>query len=46
MKAAGVPRRDAEAGVSTYIGHGDGRETWVRHVYGREELSDGEANNG
>ncbi|MGF6777821.1 integrase domain-containing protein [Paraburkholderia sp. GAS334] len=39
MKAAGVSRREAAAGVSTWLGHGDGRGTWVEMVYGREELA-------
>jgi hypothetical protein len=43
MKAAGVSRREAAAGVSTWLGHGDGRGTWVEYVYGREELAVAEA---
>lgn len=43
MNAAGVSRREAAAGVSTWLGHGDGRGTWVEHVYGREELASEEA---
>jgi hypothetical protein len=43
MKAAGVSRREAAAGVSTWLGHGDGRGTWVEQVYGRAELSGKEA---
>ncbi|CAE6946453.1 hypothetical protein R69608_05549 [Paraburkholderia nemoris] len=43
MKAAGVSRREAAAGVSTWLGHGDGRGTWVEQVYGREALAGGEA---
>lgn len=45
MKAAGVSRREAAAGVSTYLGHGDGRGTWAEYIYGREELTDAEVNN-
>jgi integrase len=37
LKAAGVSRREAAAGVSTWLGHGDGRGTWVELVYGRPE---------
>ncbi|GBH26083.1 integrase domain-containing protein [Burkholderia vietnamiensis] len=40
LKAAGVSRREAAAGVSTWLGHGDGRGTWVERVYGREVLVD------
>ncbi|MDQ7975923.1 integrase domain-containing protein [Paraburkholderia sp. SARCC-3016] len=43
MKAAGVTRREAAAGVSTWLGHGDGRGKWVEQVYGRETLAAGEA---
>jgi hypothetical protein len=43
LKAAGIGRREAAAGVSTWIGHGDGRGTWVELVYGREALAGGEA---
>ncbi|WP_334031701.1 integrase domain-containing protein [Burkholderia orbicola] len=43
QKAAGVSRREAAAGVSTWLGHGDGRGTWVERVYGREALADAEA---
>jgi len=39
MRDAGVSRREAAAGVSTFLGHGDGRGTWVEQVYGREALS-------
>jgi integrase len=39
QKVAGVSRREAAAGVSTWLGHGDGRGTWVEYVYGRNELS-------
>ena len=42
MRDAGVSRREAAAGVSTFLGHGDGRGTWVEQVYGREALK-GEA---
>lgn len=45
MNAAGVPSREAEAGVSTYLGHGDTRGTWVKSVYGRKETTDAEVNN-
>ncbi|MFP6557401.1 integrase domain-containing protein [Paraburkholderia sp. B3] len=45
MKAAGVSRREAAAGVSTWLGHGDGRGTWVEYVYGREALGAGEVRN-
>lgn len=38
MDAAGVSRREAAGGVSTWLGHGDGRGTWVELVYGRESL--------
>ncbi|TDV16296.1 integrase domain-containing protein [Paraburkholderia caballeronis] len=38
LKAAGMSRREAAAGVSTWLGHGDGRGTWVEQVYGRAEL--------
>ncbi|CAM2184062.1 hypothetical protein BLAT2472_70161 [Burkholderia latens] len=40
QKAAGVSRREAAAGVSTWLGHGDGRGTWVERVYGREALAE------
>lgn len=43
MKAVGVSRRGAAAGVSTWLGHGDGRGTWVELVYGRESRAGGEA---
>jgi Integrase len=39
MRDAGISRREAAAGVSTWLGHGDGRGTWVEHVYGRQELA-------
>ncbi|MBL3961297.1 integrase domain-containing protein [Burkholderia sp. KCJ3K979] len=42
QKAAGVSRREAAAGVSTWLGHGDGRGTWVERVYGREVLAGAE----
>ena len=42
MRDAGVSRREAAAGVSTFLGHGDGRGTWVEQVYGREALAGGE----
>ncbi|MDN7458569.1 integrase domain-containing protein [Burkholderia cenocepacia] len=42
QKAAGVSRREAAAGVSTWLGHGDGRGIWVEWVYGREVLVDAE----
>jgi hypothetical protein len=45
MKAAGASRREAAAGVSTWLGHGDGRGTWVEMVYGRKELAAAEVNN-
>lgn len=45
MKVAGVSRREAAAGVSTWLGHGDGRGTWVEYVYGREALADAEVRN-
>jgi len=45
MKAAGVSRREAAAGVATWLGHGDGRGTWVELVYGRGHPS-AEANLG
>ncbi|WP_028226791.1 integrase domain-containing protein [Paraburkholderia ferrariae] len=45
MKAAGVSRREAAAGVSTWLGHGDGRGTWVERVYGRAELAATEVRN-
>jgi hypothetical protein len=40
MRGAGVSRQEAAAGVSTWLGHGDGRGTWIELVYGRSELSD------
>jgi hypothetical protein len=43
LKMAGVPRGEAAAAVSTWLGHGDGRGTWVERVYGREALTGGEA---
>ncbi len=43
QKAAGVSCREAAAGVSTWLGHGDGRGTWVERVYGREALAGAEA---
>ncbi|MFL9987122.1 integrase domain-containing protein [Paraburkholderia sediminicola] len=43
MREAGVSRREAAAGVSTWLGHGDGRGTWVEQVYGRAALAGGEA---
>ncbi|MFM0361856.1 integrase domain-containing protein [Paraburkholderia sediminicola] len=43
LKAAGVTRREAVAAVSTWLGHGDGRGTWVELVYGRTALTEGEA---
>ncbi|WP_414450682.1 integrase domain-containing protein [Burkholderia sp. 22PA0099] len=39
QKAAGVSRREAAAGVSTWLGHGGGRGTWVEQVYGRQALT-------
>ncbi|MFM0614524.1 integrase domain-containing protein [Paraburkholderia nemoris] len=39
MRAAGVSRREAAAGISTWLGHGDGRGTWIERVYGREEIA-------
>lgn len=42
QKAVGVSRREAAAGVSTWLGHGDGRGTWVERVYGREALAGAE----
>lgn len=42
MKASGVSRHQAAAGVSTWLGHGDGRGTWVVSVYGRTALENGE----
>lgn len=42
MRAAGVSRREAAAGVSRWLGHGDGRGTWVEQVYGRKALAGGE----
>lgn len=39
MRAAGMSKREAAAGVSTWLGHGDGRGTWVQLVYGRELLT-------
>ncbi|WP_232071427.1 integrase domain-containing protein [Paraburkholderia pallida] len=39
MKVAGMARPEAAAGVSMYLGHGDGRGTWVEYVYGREALA-------
>nr|WP_269112431.1 integrase domain-containing protein [Burkholderia cepacia] len=42
QKAAGVSRREPAAGVSTWLGHGDGRGTWVERVYGREVLAEAE----
>jgi integrase len=45
MKAAGVSRREAAAGVSTWLGHGDGRGTWVELVYGRDGLANDEVKN-
>jgi len=35
LKKAGVSQREAAAAVSTWLGHGDGRGTWVELVYGR-----------
>jgi hypothetical protein len=32
IKAAGVSRREAAAGVSAWLGRGDGRGTWVEQV--------------
>jgi site-specific recombinase XerC len=43
LKTAGVSRRQAAAGVSTWLGHGDGRGTWVEQVYGRDALAQGKA---
>jgi hypothetical protein len=45
LKASGVTRREAVAAVSTWLGHGDGRGTWVELVYGREELAGAEVTN-
>lgn len=45
LKAAGVSRQQAAAGVSTWLGHGDGRGTWVMSVYGRAALESGEDQN-
>ncbi|QGZ62106.1 integrase domain-containing protein [Paraburkholderia acidisoli] len=45
LKAVGVSRREAAAGVSTWLGHGDGRGTWVEYVYGRKELAAEEVGN-
>jgi site-specific recombinase XerD len=36
MRRAGVSRKEASAAVSTFLGHGDGRGTWVQRVYGRK----------
>lgn len=36
MKANGMSRHQAAAGVSTWLGHGDGRGTWVELVYCRK----------
>ncbi len=41
MKEAGVSKREAAAGVSTFLGHGDGRGTWVEQVYGRQVVCEG-----
>ena len=38
MQATGVSRHQAAAGVSTWLGHGDGRGTWVMLVYGQKAL--------
>jgi integrase len=38
-RKAGIDRREAAAGVSTLLGHGDGRGTWVERVYGRKALA-------
>lgn len=38
-RKAGISDREAAAGVSTLLGHGDGRGTWVERVYGREALA-------
>ncbi|NWK42873.1 integrase domain-containing protein [Ralstonia pickettii] len=45
MKATGVSRHQAAAGVSTWLGHGDGRGTWVMLVYGQSALGSGEDQN-
>jgi site-specific recombinase XerC len=42
IKAAGVSRPEAAAAVSTFLGHGDGRGTWVELVYGRAKLANEE----
>jgi hypothetical protein len=36
LKTDGVARRQAAAAVSTWLGHGDERGTWVELVYGRD----------
>jgi hypothetical protein len=46
LKESGVARREAAAAVSTWLGHGDERGTWVELVYGREELVGAEVSNG
>lgn len=46
MKAAGISRWEAAAGASTWLGHGDGRGTWVELVYGRVELAEAEVRHG
>ena len=43
LKAAGIARREAAAAASTWLGHGDGRGTWVELVYGRKALNETEA---
>jgi integrase len=35
LKEAGISRAEGAATVSTWLGHGDGRGTWVELVYGR-----------
>lgn len=43
LAETGVSTDEAAAAVSTWLGHGDGRGTWVRSVYGRTALVDGRA---
>jgi len=42
LKVAGIARREAAAAASTWLGHGDGRGTWVELVYGRKALNEAE----
>ena len=41
LKDSGISRREAAAGVSMWLGHGDGRGRWIETVYGKQALAEG-----